>query len=97
MHFNIWPTFSKRKGSILTGIFEQNPKFPDNFGCWYLYILDQANSRPKQTIEEKTKLKFNHVDIKFMLKSHIKNSEIGFRDRGSFSDPPTLFRQSLKF
>ena len=52
---------------------EQNPKFPDNFECSYLYILDQA-SRPKQTIEEKTKLKFNNFDIKFMLKSHIKNS-----------------------
>ena len=37
---------------------EQNPKFPDNFGC----ILDQT-SRPKHTFEEKNKLKFKHFAI----------------------------------
>ena len=61
--------------------FEQNPKFTDNFGFRCLYILDQA-SRPKHTFEEKTKLKFNHFDIKFMLQNNIKNSEIEFRHSG---------------
>ena len=59
---------------------EQNPKFTDNFGFWYLYILDQA-SRPKQTFEERRRKKYNFY-IQFMLQSHIKNSEIGFRHRG---------------
>ena len=42
------------------------PSFQTTLGAWY---LDQV-SRPKQTIEEKTKLKFNNFDIKFMLKSY---------------------------
>ena len=41
---------------------EQNPKFPDNFGCWYLYIVDQT-SGPKHKFEEKSKLKFKHFDL----------------------------------
>ena len=50
MHFNILPTFSKWNGSIMYKqqvYVEQNPRFPDNFVCWYLYILDQT-SRTKQ-------------------------------------------------
>ena len=42
--------------------WEQRNTFPDYFGCRYLCILYQT-SRLKQTFEEKTKLKFNPVDI----------------------------------
>ena len=36
----------------------------------------------------KTKLKFNHYDIKFMLKVIFNNSEMGFRNRGVILGPP---------
>ena len=64
MQVNIWPTFKKKEGFHCKqqAYWEQSHTFPDYFGCRYLCILDQT-SRLKQTFEEKTKLKFNHVDI----------------------------------
>ena len=72
MHFYIWPTFSIMKVSIINNryILNKMPNFQTTLVCSYLYILDQA-SRPKQTFEEKTKFKFNHLNTKFKLKSQI--------------------------
>ena len=64
MQYNIWPTFSKRKGSIVNSrhIGNKVTHLQTTLGAGTYGILDQT-SRLKQTIEEKTKLKFNHVDI----------------------------------
>ena len=64
MQFNIWQTFSKRKGSIVNSrhIGNKVTHFQTTLGAGTYAFLDQT-SRLKQTFEDKTKLKFNHVDI----------------------------------